>query len=80
MSNNCNQPIECCLSCLTCECCIREFVLYYCSVIGTEARQAIAANDGIQATLIAMEIGSQDPQIQSCGLALLSCAIVESMI
>lgn len=47
---------------------------------GTEARQAIAANGGIQATLIAMEIGSQDPQIQSCGLALLSCAIVESMI
>ena len=46
--------------------------------IGIEARQVIADNGGIQATLIAMEIGSQDPQIQSCGIALLACAIVES--
>ena len=46
---------------------------------GVEARKAIAANNGIQATLIAMEIGSQDPEIQSCGLALLACGIIESM-
>ena len=49
------------------------------SLAGIEARRVIADNGGIQATLIAMEIGSQDPQIQSCGLALLACAIVESM-
>ena len=47
--------------------------------LGVEARKAIAANNGIQATLIAMEIGLQDPEIQSCGLALLACAIIESM-
>ena len=39
----------------------------------------VADHDGIQTTLIVMEIGSLDPQIQSCGLALLSCAIVESI-
>ncbi|XP_065882670.1 uncharacterized protein [Dysidea avara] len=45
--------------------------------VGVDARQVVADHDGIQTTLIVMEIGSLDPQIQSCGLALLSCAIVE---
>jgi len=39
----------------------------------------LADHNGIEVTLIIMEIGSRDPEIQSCGLALLSCAIVESM-
>ena len=50
------------------------------TILGIEPRKAIADNNGIQATLIAMEIGSQDPQIQSCGLALLACVIIESML
>ena len=54
--------------------------MYHYINLGIEARKAIAANNGIQATLIAMEIGSQDPEIQSCGLALLACAIIESML
>lgn len=59
---------------------IIECLLYHCVNSGIEARKAIAANNGIQATLIAMEIGSQDPEIQSCGLALLACVIIESML
>ena len=59
---------------------IIEYLLCHCINSGIEARKAIAANNGIQATLIAMEIGSQDPEIQSCGLALLACGIIESML
>lgn len=53
-------------------------VLLYYHMLGVEARQVISTNNGIQVTLIAMEIGSRDAQIQSCGLALLACTIVES--
>ena len=59
---------------------IIEYLMYHYINLGIEARKAIAANNGIQATLIAIEIGSQDPEIQSCGLALLACAIIESML
>jgi len=61
-------------------CSIDTYTLHviHSTIEGVSARQMLADHDGIQATLIAMEIGSCDPQIQSCGLALLSCAIVES--
>jgi len=59
---------------------IGSFIVVYYHILGIDARKVIAANNGIQATLIVMEIGSQDPQIQSCGLALLSCVIIESML